>query len=850
MKLMSQNGSLRKKKRDLGSLSSTADEDSKRIPSSGGSNTSLSSGVETTEQSQSLSPEKRISPDRELPTGSKRRRKAPEKFVSDPSPTIVRRRNRGSSGSGDNADPEVEAYLQGLMKQGLTVDPAALGVPQSSSPSSSKNNKTGARSGHASKNKAYANNSNAPKNNAYANNNGKVHYMSGKTALGALGLSAGGFLTWSGQRGRGGNKVNPIKSPLIPSKPSVISTLPYNHNVCFMPGSGPGNRFRFPHFPNMSMASKQAVSTLPAQKRPAIKPPVAGHQGVVSKVVTGAPTVHKYVHNYIPNASSLPFRPQPELSRKAHFVLRTTLAASPLIKDPRIEKLRRRRISRRETRGCKRVRNVRVRMRRLAMPPPSEGKWPVWRLNPGSSQTPNSPHGGRHRGNTGLQRLHHHPEVSRLIQHPQQGGQGNRGKSFGVNVGSLCHTVPTVKLNKVSNNTSKVLKNPTTTLVRPQLSSFSSCPPAMPMNTAKSVNRTKEESRNVVEMMLQSLATPGVDFQSGEKNSVGILSPTNLSTGTGFSKGIEMSRPPTVQRIVAPTAKRAGPSARAPASRAVLVPSKPKPLSNDIIVIDDEEEDVSSNSSRGKQAGEVSSTTQKNQKLLSPRTKISQLSSAKNVVEVREITSAEPSVIVDMTSTQCSPAHRVRKQTDMSAVLSGSKDSCRVSEKKGGDMLKEGQDFFSWKSCVAESPEDEEKSAVPSDCPKTKPGTSDKKAADQRSACSKDGDEIIHYELGPGEGENSADSTSPSESISMDADNHKPDTSESEATETGSVKNTVMSSPSSSDSQLSRSVSHNEGVSIPAHLEDSSNIQDIFTEIEKTCREMQENSGDVPEFSV
>ncbi|RUS69241.1 hypothetical protein EGW08_022998, partial [Elysia chlorotica] len=893
VKLMDHNGSTRKKKPDRrrqGSGSPTPDaEDDVPIHFSGGGNSSASPDFQSPEQSA----EKRISPDRELPDGAKRKRKAPQKFVCEVSPTRARRKSRGSG-----EDPEVEAYLQSLVKQGLTVDPAALGLPLHSPPSKSTiSNRTGAKGG------------NVPKHNqVHVTKNGKVHILSSNTGLGTLGASqSGNFLSWTGQRGRGDKNVNMVGAPaLIRGQPPFVSTVPYNQDVRFRPVTGAGNRPRFPQFQTAGAANTHAL------------PPLLPHAGARS-LVSGKPVdvPNNFNRNLMSGSPHLPLGMRPELSRKAHFVLRTTLAASPLIKDARIDRLRLRRISRRDSQGCKRVRNVRVRMRRLAMPPGSEGQWPVWRLNPGSSQLPASLQGqapGRNfnysnnnNNNSGLQ----YPVLSQLIQHPRQTNQQVRGRSLNVKSEPRLQTTPFVKLNKVPGNVTSNVNAVKNSMPRPQQRSdaprvqlMSARPPEKPQNASSiSLSSTKEQSRNVVEMMLQSLVNPVGNFQPEER--MFVRPPNIISSTKGMTKAGSVSTPNAKVAIPRIPPKRSSvmpfPAISAPKR---LIPLKPKPVSGDVIVIDDEDENIGSDGSRNKQQGggvrgfsKLSSTLStplvksknshisvlagKNQKLSSSSSSSSvakndnfSASLGKNVVEVREINSTEPSVIVDMTRSSSigNLSQNKKDRQDRLENSKGGKDKDRLAVKEGekeeegdvGNTIDEkdedekidkeygdntieeeeddnaidDQDFCGWKVQVVESPEESEdegdkgdEETVTSDSSETKPQASEGKSADQIKTGSetrlegsnKDTNSLLGGTTASEENSLASDcSAGPSEKITN---------SESEAcglNNSGGTK--TPETPA---------------VAIPPHLEDSSNIQDIFSEIEKTCREMQENSEGV-----
>ena len=904
MKVLKKNGSRNRKVQDKSSSSKDGDEGSKSTAAENNPRDSVTSPAPSAEQTPPQSPsaeaEKQTSPVLELPEGAKRKRKAPEKFVSDLSPTIKRRKSLAGTGSSDGhspeADPEVEAYLRGLMAEGLTVDPAALGLPPhhlSPPPSRSKSTKKSSKGGHTSR------------IGAYKNKNNSVSVTPGSTGLGGVGPAGRSFLTWSGQRGRGTSNATSVNKTVLPNRNSSQG-LPLTQRPNIVNGKSREAAVRFPQVQHIlgSSGGRSAVSLLPSEKKTAVAPLLTGYNHFHHGFVKGSPV------GLLDSKVPLPVMPQqvtrkPEPSSKAHFVLRTVTASSALIKDSRIDRLRRRRLSRRESHGCKRLRNVHVRMKKLAMPLRAEGEWPVWRLNRGHSDSRTSQIiGQRYQNPSPTQKHWQHPMVSLLQPEPQDRGRHGRVKPGSVDVGSRGHNM----LSKVPVNLSRAGSNPCNTKPLKSLLPFSAPFPSNKSFNAKPVQRTKEESRHFVEMMLQSgvsnmlaksptisslpgrvAGKPGTTAspfsshpllkQSNQNQDAGLAKkprgkvpsqhrpvPANIGKSSdqafmgmwgsfqNFWGGL--GKPASqVQRVVVPKGKSPSQFSMAPVAKTGLSPSQKLPApSNDIIVIDDDEDDNDGSKAPG------SSSTLKPFKPSASAAMSSRPLLVKANVEVREITSAEPSVIVDMTSMA-------------STGGTGADNPKAPKEKQDGDLLKpqedatsdgdEEQDFCGWKVCVAESPED-------SDEEECKENT-DVDSLDLRGeALDKQGSrsETTNRDSARNKSESSAAKTDSSQANGSEKEeiSVSGSTNSSEATNVNAVATdpTATTPPDNSKSttgssatfqscktssavdanrpEVSRSVSQSETVSIPAHLDDSSNIQDIFSEIEKTCLEMQKNS--------
>ncbi|GFS05354.1 replicase polyprotein 1ab [Elysia marginata] len=838
MKILNRNGLIHKKKQwSAKGKIITVEPDDNKASSPSEINTSPAPGTEGTPISPAPSQgsDNQNSPDLKLPDGAKRKRKAPEKFVSDPSPTFKRRRSLSRTGSSNNndrrqgLDKEVEAYLLGLMKEGLTVDPAALGVspPLPSRTAPVKSTKTSASRVSASK------------NSTHVNMNGGMRVTLGNTGLGSLGHTTGGIFSWSGQRDREGTSVATVQQPQSVLRNSISSKaqhVPFNQNVCFVPGNSLGNQPRFSSFLNTSHVPKHVVSLLPNNNNKVpIKPP---HAASFQKTPVLLPK------SMFSPAPSQQIGNKRELSTKAHFILRTTTATSPRIQDHRIERLRRRRVSRKDSQGCKRVRNVRVKLKRLVMPSVPKGEWPVWRLNPSSlhRQTP----GNMYNSNTN-QRHQRNIALSSPTQNMLPRGTQNKVPSPNVGARSVEAAVPVVKLNKISSFPTVQLKNKTS------LSPGFSRPPAVLSVNSSAANRTKVQSRNEVEAMLQSFANPrpapptsNVRTNRPLSSSPGMLSPTNFVNSfahRGLSQKERLAKP------IPPIIAAARPV------RPVLAPKVPMGVptnlpgrlstSNEIIVIDDDDDDDGDEDKKSAQRSQ-----NMNPSILKTLNRVQRAAVTKSTVEVREIASTEPSVIVDMSGASVNFDDQSQKGRPVMSTITPDKKVDKEADKNEDVSFKEGEEVLGWKVCVTESPDDSEDECQKEDIEAVSSNelitSLENSNADTKDSNSKDtcvlGKKNLELtsnmvkKTENGSNEPNHDVVKKTEDAAL--------VSESPVEEAATVTVQQTKAPLSphSASQVHRNLSQSEGVVIPAHLEDSSNIQDIFSEIEKTCREMQENS--------
>ncbi|GFN81220.1 hypothetical protein PoB_000772600 [Plakobranchus ocellatus] len=871
---------------------------------------------------------------------SKTPRKATVKFETESSPSFHRQKRKGDQlsckdGRRQGVDPEVEGYLLSLVEQGLSVDPGAFGMQLCSPPHSPpKIQKTSGAKHPVAKNNHNAS-SLVPSNNNIGNSSNDFKSR------------ANNLTPWAGQRGRGTNPCNAIHN-LGNKDPRFNIKRPGSHNPN---QTSYGGKSVSPSFaPTQEQLNTNSLVSIKKEKKDKVPPLLSGNHHIygafpkqtspsaLNDRLSLSPT-HKS-----PSHSNLRKSP-PSNNASSVLILKTASAASPSIRDHRIEALRKLRQSRREKQGCKRVRNVRVKMRRLVLPPHSQGQWPVWKLN---FHTPNS-----HLSSPSQVLLRQdkifNGQFKNNLTLPLKSVQLAGVKAPNVDLRSL--KIPVVRLKKLpvlSSLTGSVKVHPkfgcpktvpvpvqrqTVPLILPVPSNspskeksrsifkveyrsfleLESCstpkieshiiPKAVSCSTPKagshriteaetynitkveSCSITKVESRNMIEMMLQSVSNPKCHFESFANGISGAnfsntpspnIAPQSVNkkqscsvpdsqdcTKKGTSvlslTGKKIQTQDSPLKVDSKTAVSRGSrgqlrSLKFPDKKCVLAPSTtadakqkpavqiPKVSLNEVIIIDDDDDGGDKNTQRLKSA--LTSDQQTSPPQLAAmlnKADISPECSDKSGVIVREVCTVEPSMVVDVT---CDLEKEfVEKEQVNSPGSQGLRDapsSSTNAEEGRKEVSEEDRNILGWKVSVAESSDESDKETCENailksamlNCSNSVSSDSHEEKTDRQT---------VHFDPESPQGKNNV-RAGEGACLHKEISNNKDKTPYPDAVSDRANNFQDLSESSSKTFENASEMAPCPNKSPATPLDDSSNIVDIFEEIEKTCREIQANS--------